>query len=425
VGLRRRLADARRAISRGRALAAGLLEQGSRANRRLTLGLGIILGALCLLGLRDMILGFPAGIDFEIPLRAASRWVGGGEPYPPSAMLVNGGPDLPFLYPPYLLPLLAPVAGLPRNLVIDVWLILCAASAVWTCRRLAMPWLAIPAVLAWPPFSEGLVTGNAQILSFAALVALLYEPADGIARQRTFLPSRDALNGVMAAAVGVLKVAQSLPLLYLIRRRPRAALVSLAALAALTIALLPLTGVSVYGDWLAQLRRAADPSWTIGGVALGRSIGLPDFVLVAVGVALALSVRGRDSAAWLGIAMLIATPSVHGYTFLFLVPSLLAIRRDFAFAIAAFYLGVYHTDMWWIGCSLAVGCLLAANRWPWLRVAAPAIQDNRSGGGPASSSRRSQDPPIQSDARYNLLDLAIVPSIQPRSSQRETSAGES
>ena len=416
MGLRRRFADARRAVAGGGVFPDGLFEQGSPANTRLTLGLGIILGALCLIAGRYLILEFPAGIDFEIPLRAASRWVAGGEPYPPSAMLVTGGPDLPFLYPPYVLPFLAPIAGLPRGLVTDVWLILGVAVAVWTCRRLSIPWLAVPCVLAWPPFSEGLITGNVQILSFATFVALLYEPADGRARQRAFVPSRDALNGVLAAAVGVLKVAQMLPLLYLLRRRRRAALIGVVALVGLTIALLPLTGVSLYGDWLAQLRRAADPSWTIGGVALGRSIGLPDFVLVAVGVALALSVRGRDSAAWLGIAMLVATPSVHGYTFLFLVPGLLTIRRDLSFVIAAMYLGNYHTETWWIGWLLVVCCLIAANRWPSLRAAAPAIGDARSGGDRAPSSRRSQDPPVQGGARYNLLDLATVPSIQPRSS---------
>jgi len=425
VGLRRRFADARQAVARGWAFPGGLFEQGSPANTRLTLGLGIVLGALCLIAGRYMILGFPAGIDFEIPLRAASRWAAGSQPYPPSAMLVNGGPDLPFLYPPYLLPLLAPIASLPRDFVTGLWLILCAAAAVWTCRRLSIPWLVVPCVLAWPPFSEGLVTGNVQILSFAAFVALLYEPADGRARQRTLIPSHDALNGVLAAAVGVLKVAQMLPVLYLLRRRWRAALIGVAALAALTVALLPLTGVSVYGDWLAQLRRAADPSWTIGGVALGRSIGLPDIVLVACGIALALSVRGRDSAAWLGIAMLVATPSVHGYTFLFLVPGLLTIRRDFSFVIAAMYLGNYHTDTWWFGCLLLVCSLLAANRWPWLRAAVPETRNPPPGGTPAPSRRRGQEPAGQSSARYNLLDLATVPSIQPRSSQRKRSAGES
>jgi hypothetical protein len=425
VDLRRRLAETRRAIARDHAVPRGTFEQGSRANARLTLGLGIVLGVLCLIAGRYVILGFPAGIDFEIPLRAASRWAAGSQPYPPSAMLVVSGPDLPFLYPPYVLPFLAPIAGLPRDFVTGLWLILGAAVGVWTCRRLAIPWLAIPCVLAWPPFSEGLVTGNVQILSFAAFVALLYEPADGSARQRPFIPSHDALNGVLAAAVGVLKVAQSLPLLYLIRRRPRAALIGVAALAALAIALLPLTGVSLYGDWLAQLRRAADPSWTIGGVALGRSIGLPDVVLVACGIALALSVRGPDAVAWLGIAMLVATPSVHGYTFLFLVPGLLTIRRDLSFVIAAMYLGNYHTETWWIGWLLVVCCLIAANRWPWLRAAVPATKDTRSGADPDPSSPGGLVPPVQSGARYNLLDPVAVSSIQPRSSQRKTSAGES
>ena len=425
MGLRRRFADARRAVARGGVFPDGLFEQGSPANTRLTLGLGIVLGALCLIAGRYMILEFPAGIDFEIPLRAASRWVSGGEPYPPSAMLVKGGPDLPFLYPPYVLPFLAPIAGLPRDFVTGLWLILCAAAAVWTCRRLSIPWLVVPCIMAWPPFSEALVTGNVQILSFAAFVALLYEPADGRVRYRTFAPSRDALNGVLAAAVGVLKVAQMLPVLYLLRRRRRAALIGAAALAALTIALLPLTGVSVYGDWLSQLRRAADPSWTIGGVALGRSIGLPDVALVACGIALALSVRGRDAVAWLGIAMLVATPSVHGYTFLFLIPGLLTIRRDFSFVIAAMYLGNYHTETWWIGWLLVVCCLVAANRWPWFRAAVPETRNPPPGGTPAPSRRRSPEPAGQSSARYNLLDLATVPSIQARSSQRKRSAGES
>ncbi|HEX7497099.1 MAG TPA: glycosyltransferase family 87 protein [Candidatus Limnocylindrales bacterium] len=342
-----------------------------------------------------MILEFPAGIDFEIPLRAASRFVAGGQPYPPSAMLVRGGPDLPFLYPPYVLPLLAPIAGLPRDFVTGLWLILGAAAAVWTCRRLGIPWLAVPCVMAWPPFSEALVTGNVQILSFAAFVALLYEPADGRARYRTLNPSQDARNGIIAVAVGVLKVAQMLPVLYLLRRRQRAALIGVAALAVLTIALLPLTGISLYGDWLSQLRRAADPGWTIGGVALGRGIGLPDVVLVACGIALALSVRGRDAVAWLGIAMLVATPSVHGYTFLFLLPGLLTIRRDFSLVIAAMYLGNYHTDTWWLGCLLVVCSLLAAHRWQWLRAAGPATEEARSGG-------RGPVPPVESGARYNL-----------------------
>ena len=88
---RDRLASGRQAVVRGRAFAVASFEQGSGANRRLTLVLGLIVGAACFLGLRNMIAGFPAGIDFEIPLRAASRWAAGSQAYPPPAP--NGAAD--------------------------------------------------------------------------------------------------------------------------------------------------------------------------------------------------------------------------------------------------------------------------------------------------------------------------------------------
>jgi hypothetical protein len=355
-------------LGRGRAAFVELFDQRRRGNKRLTVGLAIIVAAACLLGLPDLFGAFPVGIDLEIPLRAASHFSGGGQVYPASAMLVEKGPDLPYLYPPFLLPLLTPIAALPRGAVTGTWLILCAMCAVWTCRRLAIPWRAVPFVLAWPPFAEGLITGNSQIFAFAAFVALVYEPASGTLRTRAFVPSRDALNGVLAAAIGALKVTQLLPVLYLARRRFKAALIGLAALAALAIVMLPLTGISIYGDWLAQLQRAADPNWTVGGVALGRRIGVPDLVLAAFGIAIALSVRGRDAVAWLGIALLIATPSVHGYTFLFLLPGLLVIRRDWTILLATLFLGVYHAIGWWMACLLVAYFLIASARWEWLRA---------------------------------------------------------
>jgi hypothetical protein len=376
----RRLAPARRTLARGRALLVRLFDQRGRVDRGLTVGMFLLVGVICVLGIPELRPYFPAGIDFEIPLRAASRWAGGGQAYPPSAMQVQGGPDLPYLYPPFLLPLLAPIAALPRDVVTGLWLLLCYLCAIWTCRRLTIPWLAIAFLLAWPPFAEGLLTGNVQILGFAAFVALLYERADGGLRQRAFLPARDTLNGVLAGAVGVLKVAQLLSVLYLARRRMRAAVIGLATLAALVIVMLPLTGIAIYGDYLAQLQRATNPAWTIGGVAIGRRLGLPDVVPMAIGVAMALSVRGRDSAAWLGIALLIATPSAHGYTFLFLLPGLLTIRRDIAIPLAALFIGVYHATDWWIASGLVVVLLIAMTRWTWLRVVESAKPGERAPG---------------------------------------------
>jgi hypothetical protein len=355
----------------GRWRAALLFRQRSAANQGLTLILAICTAALILWGLPEMWRAFPRGIDLEIPLYAASRWAAHVQPYPPDAMKVVNAPELPYLYPPFLLPLLSPVASLQRWPVIEGWLLFCDACAIWTCRRIGLPWIAVPFALAWPPFAEGLLTGNIQIWSFAAFAAVFCERHDGALRRRDLVPGRDALNGVLAASVGALKVAQSLPLLFLLKHRPRAAVAGIAALAIVALATLPLVGIGSYVDWIAQLRRAADPawSWTIGGVAPGRFLHTPDLLFTGIAVGITLAARGRDTVAWLGIALVLVSPSVHGYTFLFMLPALVTIRRDMALPLACLFLGNYMAFSWWIGVALITACLAAMNRWTWLRVA--------------------------------------------------------
>jgi hypothetical protein len=354
-------------LRRWRSAVAQFMDQRGVADRRLTFVIAIACGALALAGVEALRAAFPFGIDLEIPLRAAAHWSAGAPVYPPSAMQVQSGLDLPYLYPPFLLPLLSPIASLPREPVIDVWLVLCLMTAVWTCRRLGIPWLAVPCLMAWPPFGEGLIVGNVQILLFAAFVAVFYEPGVAALEQRELRPGRDLPNGILAAVVGALKVAQVLPVLYLARRRFRAAFLGVAILGVVALASLPLTGLHIYADWLAQLQRASDPAWTIGGVSLSRGLGIPDTIPIAVGIVLALLVRGRDSAAWLGIVLIVAAPSVHGYTFLFLLPALLAIRRDIAIPIGALFL-IPYTVPWWLASLVAACLLLASVRWGWLRA---------------------------------------------------------
>jgi hypothetical protein len=240
-----------------------------------------------------------------------------------------------------------------------------------------------------------LIAGNVQVFSFAAFVALLYEPVDGAPMQRTLIRAQDALNGVLAVFVGVFKATQTLPVLYLARRRFRAAAIGLAAVGAVAVVLLPLTGFAIYWDWLAQLQRAADPSWTFGGVALGRLLRIPDIVVAIIGIALALSVRGRNSAAWLGIALIVATPSAHGYTFLFLIPALLTVRRDISLLIAMLFLGVYHGYAWWLAFVFVVYFLVAGTRWPSLHSIhrpRPSEPRPKSGSGTASAPTISDTP---------------------------------
>src|ERR1035437_3815642 len=97
---RHRLTYARPLGARGRTIVVRLFDQRGKANQGLTMGLGLLVGGACILVLPDLRAVFPAGIDLEIPLRAASHWASGSQAYPPSAMLVQSGPDLPYLYPP-------------------------------------------------------------------------------------------------------------------------------------------------------------------------------------------------------------------------------------------------------------------------------------------------------------------------------------
>jgi len=386
-----------------------VFDQSAPANRQLTLGLAALFVLLAVTVLPGF-LTWSFGVDLEIPLRAAGRWASGGQPYLASSFTETTGPTLPFLYPPWLLPILTPIAQLPRTAVLAVWLVLGLAVALWTCRRLSIPWVAIPFVLAWPPFMEGLVTGNVQLWQFAAFAALFYipgrswspqprevarpsaKPAASEARAEdgadppTASPNAaatnatprpadrhapvraDVIDGLLAAGVGALKYTQLLPLAWLVRPRFRAAVIGGVALAVVIVALLPFTGIGVYRDWFDQLGRAADPSWSAAGAPISFIVGRQlSLAAMAAAVAACFFVRGRDAGAWVGIALIVAAPSVHGYGFLFLVPALLTIRRDLAITLAV-VISRYNPYGCWAAIAVAAVALAASNRFPALRV---------------------------------------------------------
>ncbi len=347
-----------------------VFDQTSPANRVLVLGLGIVLLAAIALALPGFVTWTPA-VDLDIPLRATSRWTSGGQPYLVSSFAEIEGSGLPFLYPPWLLPLLTPFAGLPRGVVEGAWLAAGLLVATWTCRRLSIPWLAVPLVLLWPPFAEGLVTGNVQLWQLAAFAALFYVPGGAwrpAARTSGGRVRDDATDGLLAAGVGALKYSQLLPVAWLLRRRWRAAVASAAALVTVIVATLPFTGVAIYGDWLDQLGRAADPSWAPAGAPLAFIVGRPAALAATAAAVLGVFfVRGRDAGAWVGIALLVAAPSIHGYGMLFLLPALLTIRRDLAIALAVI-VARYNPYGWWLSILVAALALAASNRFPALRA---------------------------------------------------------
>ena len=359
---------------------------GAPPNRLLRFALGVLALGMILIALRNLLLLYPWGADLEIPLRAARRWLDGGQPYLAQAFSVGPGYDLPYLYPPYYLPLVAPLLWLPRELVTVGWFGACLAAAAFACRRLAIPARWWPLLLIWPPFAEGLLGGNVQVLLFAAFTALWWKDPGGrllgsptgtapfqpISYDPASAERPAGVDGLLGAAVGALKASQIHPWLFLGRRRWRAAAIGAGAIVGLTLMTLPLTGVQLWVDWLAQVSRASDPNWELGGAALTRYVPRAVGLAITAGSMLAVFVvPTRRAGAWVGLLTVIGSPSLRVFGLLFLVPAMLTIRREISL-VAALLISTYTLEGWWLAIAIVGAALFASERWGWVREPLPA-----------------------------------------------------
>ena len=334
--------------------------------------LGILAAAVAVLGGLIVLLTHPFMVDLEIPLRAADRWIHGGEPYLASSFSVRDGYGLPFLYPPPVLPALAPLLALPRGVVVGAWVAATVGAATFVARRLGVPWRAVPIALCWLPFSEGLVGGNAQVLLVAAYVAVFFDPPGGPWRPAPRDPRSDErpaiVEGVLAAVTPALKLTQPHAWVALLRRRPSAALAGLGAVAAVALVTLPLVGVGTWQAWIAQLGRAADPAWELRGSSLVQLLpGLLSPAATALTVALVVLVPTRRLGATAGLLLVLGAPSLRSYGVLFLLPAMLAVRRDVAL-VAVILIGTGVMAGMWAGILLVTLAFASGDRLDGVRA---------------------------------------------------------
>ena len=328
--------------------------------------LEIVAAAVAIVGGVIVLLNHPVMVDLEIPLRAVERWVHGGEPYLASSFSASEGYGLPFLYPPPVLPLLAPLLALPRGVVVAAWLVATGGAAIFLARRLGVPWRAVPIALCWLPFAEGLVGGNAQVLLVAAFVAVFFDPPAGPWRPTPRDP-RDggrpaAVDGILAAVTPALKLTQPHAWAALLRRRPLAALLGLIVAAAVALATLPLVGVGTWQAWIAQLGRAADPAWELRGSSLVQLLpGLLSPAATGLTVVLVMLVPTRRLGAVAGLLLVLGAPSLRSYGVLFLLPAMLAVRRDVAL-VAVILIGTGVMPGVWAGILLVSLAFAAGDR---------------------------------------------------------------
>jgi glycosyl transferase family 87 len=365
---------------------------GAALERAVALGVAGLTLVLILLTLRDLLTYYPYGVDLEIPLRAAARWTSGGEPYLPESFEVIAGPDLPFLYPPLVLPFVAPLLALPRALLFPVWTALCVAAGAWACRRLAMPWWIVPIVLAWPPFAEAILGGNVQVLLFAAFTAVAWrgggEPFRPVARDPRDSGRPAAVEGLLATLIGAVKVSQAHTWLFVLRRRPGAALLGAAIVLAVAAATVPLVGVDRWLDWFGQAGRSGDPAWQAVGMPLSILIGRgPALVVTALTLVAMFFVPVPRAGAWIGVLSVVGAPSVHIFGLLFLVPAMLEIRREIAL-VAALGIASYTGVGVLLGTVLVVVAFALSSRVPLFAVRGRTA---RAGTGPTPDRRLVDD----------------------------------
>ena len=305
-------------------------------------------------------------VDMEIPLRAAERWLAGEAPYLASAFTSPPGATQPFLYPPYVLPFLRVLTELPRMLVGTVAVAIMLAAAIAACRRLGIPWLWLPLVLAWPPFAESIFGANVQTLLFAAFVFLFYRvgaaPWDPRARDVSDPGESGLLVGGLAAIVGAVKVSQPHPWIYVLRYRPRAAIAGRSSSIVVVAATVPLTGIDLWFDWTRQLQLAGDPTWDLGGFAMPRFLPPGVGLVVAAACVVAVWFVPRERAgAWVGLLSVVGSLSLHIFGLLFLVPAMLLIRREAAL-VAAIFIATYSYEGAWAGIAICAAGMVVVER---------------------------------------------------------------
>jgi hypothetical protein len=368
-----------------------VLDSGSSSNRLLRAALAGITVVVALgADVAHLLFVYPFGVDLEIPLRAAERWRSGGEPYLASAFLSDPGATQPFLYPPYVLPPLSLLVDLPRGLVLGAWFLVCVAGFLFICRRLAFPAWTWPLIALWPPILEPLIGGNVQLPVVALFCAVFWRSAGSSARiaASAYAPvERDLADleqvglrhGLMAATSAAIKVSQPQTWLALLRRQPRVAILGAIPLVIVGLVTLPVAGIATWGDWLAQLRRATDPAWELGGIAIARLVNpsLGFLASIAALVAIVAFVPRQRPGAWVGVLAVIGASSLHSFGLLFLIPAMLIIRRELAF-VAAILIATTTYEGMWAGMIVITVSMVAGLRWPaWYEPGASGIVESR------------------------------------------------
>ncbi len=304
--------------------------------------------------LSDVTMAWQPLRDLGIYLKAGEHFRAGSAVYMQTPLTVQpvDRTGYPFLYPPCALPFFGSLSLLPLELARGIWLSGSLGLGLLAMRVIGLPrrWL-IPALI-WPPLFQGLWVGNVAVPALA-LYALAPWFGAGLVLGAVFKP----YTGLAA-------------LWLVLEHRWAQIAVGVAGLLVLVAATVPLTGLTLWSDWLSSLGVYQTSQQSLPGLY---GFGLPRFVPFAVyaavavaAVAIALRARGREALARLGAATVVASPSLFGHGLLAAVPSLLSLRSPWMW-LAIGFLSTPDGLQWW----LAVVVIAASWALPSMRRVEP------------------------------------------------------
>ncbi len=309
--------------------------------------------AVAAMVLSDVTMAWQPLRDLGIYLKAGEHFRDGSAVYMQTPLTVQpvDRTAYPFLYPPCTLPFFGAMSVLPLELARALWLGCSLGLGLLALRLIGLPRRWLVAAPLWPPLFQGLWVGNVAVPALA-----LYAIGPWLGA------------GLVVGAV--FKPYTSLTALWLVRdRRWMQIAAGLGATLLLVAATVPLTGLTLWTDWLSALGVYQTSQQSLPGLY---GFGLPRFVpfalyaaLAVAAVAAALRARGPDSLARLGTATVVASPSLFGHGLLVAVPSMLSLRSPWLW-LAIGFLSTPDGLQWW----LAVVVVVASWAVPAMRRAA-------------------------------------------------------
>jgi hypothetical protein len=282
--------------------------------------------------------------DLQLYVKAGDTWLNDGPVYS-YVPLIARPIDLsnyPFLYPPVTLPLFGALSVLPLPVAAMVWVGASLLAVLYGFRRIGLDWRWSLLLIAWPPVAQGLYVGNVAVPLFALFAAAIALPA-------------------LLAIPPIFKLYSGVASLWLLRREHwRDLALGLVAVGGACAASVVVMGVDLWASWLRgllafQVSQRNLPEFLYGfGLGLFMPLAVQALLAIAVTILAVGARERRDQLGRLGVATVVASPSLYAHGWLVALPGL--VRLDTIWFWLAFGLTACAPGIaWFVTLMLIVG----------------------------------------------------------------------